>query len=150
VTLNVNKAHSRAAFQPLVSVDCILLLNRAMGAVLAKATKAMTPAPAIYLSGRATKISPSGVRVCVSGLSSLTPQDGKRSRPREICAVSTRSNRRGACDDACHTACNNLPHGRGMRRVKFICKRDCAPACDQPARVTVTSFERIIGGPNGE
>jgi hypothetical protein len=131
-------------------VSPVALHSHGMGAVLAKAAESLRAAPPIYLDGRATKVSPSGVRVCISAASSALAPDGKGGRSREVCAVSTRMGRRDACGDACYTACSNLPNGPGMRRARAICRRDCTPACDQPPRVAVASFQRIVGGPNGE
>lgn len=118
-----------------------------MGAVLGSLSESFAPKAPIYLSGRATKVSPSGIRVCVSASHGTKP----KGRTREICAVSPRSGRRAACGDACRTACDALPDRiPGIRRARAICRRDCAPACDQPERVAVATFERVVGGINGE
>jgi hypothetical protein len=115
-----------------------------MGSLWSSMSEALSPAPAVYLRGRATGVRPVGVRVCLTATSAAQP------RMREVCAVSAQAGRRSACDDACHTACNALPDGPGMRRTKAVCRRDCMPSCDQPARVAVAAFERTVGGPHGE
>lgn len=134
-----------------------------MGSMMSSLSNFFSPASQIQLRGRATPISPSGVRVCVEAVPLNDRVQSSRPPFSEICAISTRRHRRRACEDACHTACNALSRGRNTprysmsmwqritrSRVKAICHRDCVPACDQPGRVAVSSFERTIGGPNGE
>jgi hypothetical protein len=112
----VSDALSRSQF---LSPPLPVLVRAApMGALL---SQPVPPQP-LLLRGRATKMSRSGVRVCLS----LAPA-ASVARAGEVCAVSTRAHRRAACGDACRTACAALPDLPGARRARAVCRRVC---CD--------------------
>lgn len=123
-----------------------------MGAAISQISDALQiNQPEVRLIGRAMPIKPAGVKVCVSAQPTAEETTGRRRRkPREVCAVSERTRRGASCQEACYAACVAIPDGPGMGRARGICRRDCATVCRQPGKVAVATFERIVGGRNGE